>query len=108
VRLAKSTPATITNSAKLRSVITTARRQGYAIEVDETDVGVTCIAAPIVSGDEAAGAISVSVPSARATGAACQQLVKRVREAAAKASRRLEAPGSKTRQPSRRITKKPL
>jgi IclR family transcriptional regulator, KDG regulon repressor len=91
VRLAKRTPATITDAARLRSAIALARRQGYAIEVDETDVGVTCIAAPIVSGDEAAGAISVSVPSARAANAARQKLVKRVREAAAKASRRLGA-----------------
>jgi len=90
-RLTKRTPAAIADVAKFRSVIATVRRQGYAIEVDETDVGVTCIAAPILSGDEAAGAISVSVPSARATGAAGRQLLKRVREAATKASRRLES-----------------
>lgn len=90
-RLAKRTPATITDVDKLRAAIVQARRQGYAIEADETDVGVTCIAAPILSGGEAAGAISVSVPSARATGVARRQLVKRVREAATRASRRLES-----------------
>jgi DNA-binding IclR family transcriptional regulator len=90
-RLVKRTPDTVTDVDKLRAAIVQARRQGYAIEADETDVGVTCIAAPILSGNEAAGAISVSVPSARATGAAHRQLVKRVREAAAKASRLLES-----------------
>ncbi len=38
---------------------------GYAIERDETDLGVTCIAAPVLVETQPVAAISLSVPSAR-------------------------------------------
>jgi DNA-binding IclR family transcriptional regulator len=64
-------------------------KQGYAIEIDETDVGVMCIAAPVFAGDVVAGAISISLPTARAAAGNRATLVKLAQQAAAATSARL-------------------
>jgi IclR family acetate operon transcriptional repressor/IclR family KDG regulon transcriptional repressor len=40
---------------------------GYAMERGETDIGVTCLGAPVFAGDAVVAAVSISAPSARAT-----------------------------------------
>src|SRR5581483_9217969 len=42
------TPKTVTDVEELRRILTRAHQQGYAVERDQTDLGVTCIAAPIL------------------------------------------------------------
>lgn len=81
-RLERRTSATIADRAKLVAELARVAKQGYAIETNETDVGVTCIGAPIFCGDDVAGAISVSVPTARAEAATRRQLLVLVRKAA--------------------------
>jgi len=85
----RRTPATIVDRRKLLEMLDRVAGQGYAIEVDETDVGVMCVAAPVFAGADVAGAISVSIPTARVTPAGQASLVKLVRRAAATASSRL-------------------
>jgi len=95
-KLERRTPLTITDRKQLLSILERVAKDGYAIETDETDIGVTCIAAPILfpaipaHGEAlsldpvalAAGSISVSVPTARATGDDLDRLLKLVQRAA--------------------------
>jgi len=62
------------------------RTNGYAVERDETDLGVTCIGAPVFWRGEVAAAISISAASARMDA----QSEKRWREALLKATKSLE------------------
>ena len=61
----KRTPHTVIDLSELTHIIDRVTKVGYAIEKDETDIGVTCIAAAIVQYDAVVGAVSLSVPSAR-------------------------------------------
>ena len=58
------TPNTITKRDRLFSEIERTRERGYAVERGESDIGISCIGAPITnSNGNPIGAISVSVPS---------------------------------------------
>ncbi|MFM8802470.1 MAG: IclR family transcriptional regulator [Planctomycetia bacterium] len=81
-RLERRTSATIADRPALVAELARVAKQGYAIETEETDVGVICIGAAVFSGDEVAGAISVSVPTARAQPAARRQLLQLVQKTA--------------------------
>lgn len=60
------TPRTITNPETLRIHLEEARRQGYAIDDEEYEYGVRCIAAPVVDfRGKAIGAIGISGPAGR-------------------------------------------
>jgi DNA-binding IclR family transcriptional regulator len=59
------TPKTIVDPAKLREILNQAKRDGYAIERDQTDLGVTCVAVPVYWQHEVIAAISISAPTAR-------------------------------------------
>jgi DNA-binding IclR family transcriptional regulator len=67
-KLPTYTPATITRKPKLREELERVRDQGYAVAVDELEVGLTAIAAPIrnAHGDVVAS-MSVSGPTFRLT-----------------------------------------
>jgi|SRR5438067_1884037 len=60
------TNRTITNANALRAEIDTVRRRGFAVAVDELEVGLTAIAAPIAEADGTiAASVSVSGPTFR-------------------------------------------
>jgi DNA-binding IclR family transcriptional regulator len=60
------TPRTIINLVQFRQEIEKVRRQGYAVDDEETTLGARCVSAPILGSDgEAIGAISVSGPVTR-------------------------------------------
>ena len=65
-KLATYTPHTITGSAEFREELARVREQGYAVAVDELEIGLTAVAAPIrnAHGDVVAS-MSVSGPSFR-------------------------------------------
>lgn len=85
----KRTPKTVTSVEQIRQVLTDARQEGFAIERDQTDVGVTCMAAPVFDRGDVVAAISISAPSARAVGAE-EKWLRALRRVAAEATRRLE------------------
>jgi DNA-binding IclR family transcriptional regulator len=64
-RLQKKTPSTVVDAATLQRLLQEVHRDGYSIEVDQTDVGVTCLAVPIFDVRGVRAAISLSVPSSR-------------------------------------------
>ncbi|MFM8952022.1 MAG: IclR family transcriptional regulator [Planctomycetaceae bacterium] len=89
-KLGRRTTATVTDRRRLAAAIDAAARHGYAIEENETDVGVACIGVPVMAGDEVVGAISVSLPTARLDAAGRRRLVALVQKAARTISARLK------------------
>jgi DNA-binding IclR family transcriptional regulator len=89
-RLASYTADTVTTKARLRRDLEVVREQGYAVAVDELEVGLTAIAAPIhnAHGDVIAS-LSVSGPTFRLGEARVKELVPVVQDAAGEVSRRL-------------------
>jgi DNA-binding IclR family transcriptional regulator len=64
--LEKRTPYTIVEPAALRKLMEKVREQGYAVEENETDLGVMCLGAPILDNrGQAIAAISLSAPMVR-------------------------------------------
>jgi DNA-binding IclR family transcriptional regulator len=84
------TELTITKRSALRGELDVVREQGYAVAVDELEVGLTAIAAPIrnAHGDVIAS-LSVSGPTFRLGEARVKELVPVVQDAADEVSRRL-------------------
>ena len=68
VPVERRTARTVTDPAALRTILEQARQDGFAVERDQTDVGVTCYGAPVFAGTSVVAAISISAPSARAEG----------------------------------------
>ncbi len=68
-RLQGYTANTVTSRSQLRSELSTVRERGWAVAVDELEVGLTAVAAPVrdAHGDLVAS-LSVSGPSFRLTG----------------------------------------
>jgi DNA-binding IclR family transcriptional regulator len=89
-RLPSYTSETVTSKARLRRELAEVREQGYAVAVDELEVGLTAIAAPIrnAHGDVIAS-LSVSGPSFRLTEARVKELIPVVQDAGDEVSRRL-------------------
>jgi DNA-binding IclR family transcriptional regulator len=89
-RLTSYTSDTVTTRAKLRRELVEVREQGFAVAVDELEVGLTAIAAPIrnAHGDVIAS-LSVSGPTFRLTEPRVKELVPAVLDAADEVSRRL-------------------
>jgi DNA-binding IclR family transcriptional regulator len=84
------TPHTITDPSQLAAELDRVRRRGWAEAVNEREIGVASIAAPVrdVSG-EVIAAISIGVPLARCSVMALRRLAPVIMEAAEAASRRL-------------------
>jgi DNA-binding IclR family transcriptional regulator len=80
----------VTSRARLRRELAEVRDQGYAVAVDELEVGLTAIAAPIrnAHGDVIAS-LSVSGPTFRLSEPRVKELVPVVQDAADEVSRRL-------------------
>ncbi|MFJ8636280.1 IclR family transcriptional regulator [Streptomyces sp. NPDC093568] len=66
--LRKLTPHTLTDGAKLEKDLATARERGYAVTLEELEIGLHAVAAPIRSrGGEVVAALSASGPAYRFT-----------------------------------------
>lgn len=88
-RLVARTSETVIDQKQLRKIHQRAQQDGYAVEQDQNDVGVTCIGAPVYEDGEIVAAISLSVPTARADAKALQQFIKAVIKTAQQISSQL-------------------
>jgi DNA-binding IclR family transcriptional regulator len=89
-RLPAYTGETITSKAALRKQLAKVREDGYAVAVDELEIGLTAIAAPVHSAHgEVVCSISVSGPSFRLSAQRIPEVVPQVVDAADELSHRL-------------------
>jgi len=89
--LMKRTENTITDVAQLKEHLRMVRNQGFAMDDEENEKGVRCVAAPIYDeAGNAVAAISISGPAFRITKKVAQEILKKeVMETALKISQRL-------------------
>ncbi|MCU0585080.1 MAG: IclR family transcriptional regulator C-terminal domain-containing protein, partial [Desulfobacterales bacterium] len=81
---------TITDRDRLRQEVETVRRTGVALDNEELDLGVKCVAAPIKDRTGAVvAAISLSGPAQRFTATAIRRFEKEIKAAAREISRAL-------------------
>lgn len=97
--LEQLTPHTISTLAALEDELARVRRRGYAIDNEEHETGVSCVAAPIFDhGGLVRAAISVTAPTPRIHAADTAELGELLTNRAAEVSRSL---GFEEREPSR-------
>jgi len=95
LRLIPFTPHTKTRLAELLQELGEVRAQGYALDNEEKELGVRCVAAPVFGpSGEVVAAISLSAPASRLSLEAARRLAPRVMAAAQRASLRLGFSGS--------------
>ncbi|HEX6353291.1 IclR family transcriptional regulator [Actinophytocola sp.] len=88
--LRRFTDRTKTAVRALRAEVEAVRRNGYAVAVDELEIGLTAIAAPIAGPDgEVAGSVSASGPTFRIPAERVPHVAAMVVEAARQISRKL-------------------
>ncbi len=89
--LKEKTPATITDREKFIEHLRAVASQGYALDLEECQVGLACVAAPVQDASgEVVAALSISAPAFRASQDALLEFgVPQVLAAAAKLSSRL-------------------
>ena len=88
--LRRFTPHTLTDIDALEADLAVSRERGYALDDQENEPGIHCVAAPIHSGEgDIAGAISVSAPAARIDRDTLLSFVPALVESAHGASRQL-------------------
>jgi IclR family transcriptional regulator, acetate operon repressor len=83
VGLSAYTPHTLTDEPALLASLEAIREQGYAVDEEEQELGVRCIAMPVVIGSTSWMAVSVSGPLSRMTDDVVDRAVPLLREAAA-------------------------
>lgn len=89
-RLPALTPHTLTSPDDLRSALAEVRRRGYDLAIDELEVGLTAVAAPVRAADGSViGSLSVSGPGFRLTADRIDGTVRAVITAADEVSRRM-------------------
>jgi DNA-binding IclR family transcriptional regulator len=89
--LERFTPRTITDRAELERSLGPVRRRGYATAVDELELGLAAVAAPVRTADgEVAAALSISGPTNRLTSERIERLAPVLIEHAAALGRRLD------------------
>lgn len=89
--LPKRTENTITDPIQFKDHLQLVRDQGYAIDDEENEKGIRCVAAPIYGdGGKPVAAISISVPAFRVTKKVIHDTLKKeVKETASRISQRL-------------------
>lgn len=91
ISLEVRTPRTIDSLERLREELAAVRRTGYAVDREELEGGLCCVAAPILGpqGGTPVAAISVSGPATRIHQGTTPAIAAQVRSAAEEISRRL-------------------
>ena len=89
--LVKKTENTITDISDLKEHLKSVQKQGYAVDDEENERGIRCVAAPVFNdAGQAVAAISVSGPAFKVTKKVVQETMKKeVMEAASRISTKL-------------------
>jgi IclR family transcriptional regulator, acetate operon repressor len=91
--LPRFTPDTITNVGQLKGELETIREQGYAVDSEEMEEGVNCLAAPVFGPDaKILAAMSISGPASRLSEARLEELVPQIKRITHSFSKSLDGP----------------
>jgi len=94
LNMTSTTTHTVTKPELLEAALTSVRSNGFAVDNEELEVGLRCIAAPIRNyTGQVIGAISVSGPTTRMTVTKTSEIAVQIVKAATSASERLGGPG---------------
>ncbi|GAB2448511.1 IclR family transcriptional regulator [Streptomyces incanus] len=88
-----ATDRTLTTPEGFLAALDEVRRQGYAIDDNEQEIGVRCLAVPVPHAPTPA-ALSISGPAGRVTEAATERIVPVLQQVATELSEVLTSPGS--------------
>lgn len=77
------TPRTLVTEAAVLAAVRSAARDGHAVDDEEEETGVRCLAVPVLDGDRVVAAMSVSGPTTRVPAEPPVALVHGMRETAA-------------------------
>lgn len=95
-KLEKFTEKTITSPEQLKKELYIIRRQSYALDLEETEVGIRCVAAPIYNHlGNATAALGISAPSSRISALYLNELANAVKQTALDISVKLGFKGSR-------------
>lgn len=96
--LKRFTPNTITERDALRAELRRIRERGYALDNEEIEIGLKCVAAPISDGSGTViGALSISGPTFRFDGKEAERLTAQALRAAARVSEAMRgSPSTRT------------
>jgi IclR family acetate operon transcriptional repressor len=90
--LPRATPNTITDRSTLLKVLERVRNQGYAVDIEEQEEGVCCLATPIFTPDgQILAAMSVSGPANRLNQSRLNELVPHIKSIAAALSKAINS-----------------
>ena len=89
-RLERFTQRTITSKAALEAELERVRRRGYATAIDELELGLAAVAAPVRDARDVVAALSVSGPTSRLTPERVEQFASLLLNQAASLGRRLD------------------
>ena len=89
VALEKRTPHTVVETDALEAILAQIRVDGFAVEENQTDLGVICFAAPIFDAETVVAAISMSCPIVRIDDEGRQLAVSAIRKVTTELSEQL-------------------
>lgn len=79
--LAQPTPNTVVDAGRIEAILAVVRRNGFATEREENEIGACCVAAPLLNGQgELLGAVSIAGPAARMMPSVLARLGRLLRE----------------------------
>ena len=88
------TPNTITDRRRLRAELAQVKRQGFAVDDEELELGLRCIAVPVLAKGRVVAAVSIAGPTTRVHADSISRLAGAVTEAAARISRAVDHTGT--------------
>lgn len=90
--LTRFTSSTITDMGQLREELDRIREQGYAMDSEEIEEGVRCVAAPVYGAEgKVVAAISISGPAGRLDGARLEKIIPHIKRIADEFSKSLRS-----------------
>lgn len=90
VPLKSYTPNTITDPIELRKHIELVRKNGYALDMEEIELGIRCVGAPLRNySGSVIGAFSCSAPATRVSSEKLSEIIEAVKETSVKISEKL-------------------
>jgi len=87
------TPHTLTTVAAFGAELAQVRERGWAVDDEEEELGVRCLAVPVGPGERAVAAVSVSAPASRLS-AGQPDVVDALRRVAGELARSLQPPAT--------------